>query len=459
MTHKVYVVTDLGVGDGGKGGVVHAVAWSQRAHTVIKRGGAQGGHGVRTASARSFIFSQWGCGTLNGIPTHVSQQMVVSPEGLLLEAEALRKEAGIANPFALLTVDATALVATPLHGLASRLFELSLGSNSRGTVGSGVGQAYRDARKYPELALQVRDLLAPDLRDRLYAIRECIAGYVWPVLLDAEFLREDSAEVRHELALLRDDGFIEHIVQRFRQAGRLANIVPPDYPATAILPQEGVAVIESSHGVLTDNVHGFAPHTSAIRTLPEQARQLLGGAGYTGQVVNLGVTRAYAVRHGAGPLPTGNAALGKRLHPGSESQDNRYQGQVRAGALDGVLLRYAINVCGGPSAFDGLAVTWFDQIKREGEWLLADRYGGQLDPAAFTPEGELQVRQAPTEQQQAALTAALHAVEPQITTKVIDQSLGNGALYSVCAEQVRSMTDIPVRMVSMGPTERDKLMK
>ena len=279
------------------------------------------------------------------------------------------------------------------------------------------------------------------------------------MLLDAEFLREDSAEVRHELALLRDDGFIEHIVQRFRQAGRLANIVPPDYLATAILPQEGVAVIESSHGVLTDNVHGFAPHTSAIRTLPEQARQLLGGAGYTGQVVNLGVTRAYAVRHGAGPLPTGNAALGKRLHPGSESQDNRYQGQVRAGALDGVLLRYAINVCGGPSAFDGLAVTWFDQIKREGEWLLADRYGGQLDPAAFTPEGELQVRQAPTEQQQAALTAALHAVEPQITTKVIDQSLGNGALYSVCAEQVRSMTDIPVRMVSMGPTERDKLMK
>ena len=50
MTRKVYVVTDLGSGDGGKGSVVHAVARSQRAHTVIKRGGAQGSHGVVSAA-------------------------------------------------------------------------------------------------------------------------------------------------------------------------------------------------------------------------------------------------------------------------------------------------------------------------------------------------------------------------------------------------------------------------
>ena len=37
MTRAVYVITDLGPGDGGKGGVVHAVAKAQRAHTIIKR--------------------------------------------------------------------------------------------------------------------------------------------------------------------------------------------------------------------------------------------------------------------------------------------------------------------------------------------------------------------------------------------------------------------------------------
>src|SRR5215471_21595904 len=97
MTHKVYVVTDLGPGDGGKGGVVHAICNMMQPHIVIKRGGAQGSHGVRTSKGEKFNFSQWGCGTLEGIPTFLSAQMVISPEGLLNEAAALRYEHGIHN--------------------------------------------------------------------------------------------------------------------------------------------------------------------------------------------------------------------------------------------------------------------------------------------------------------------------------------------------------------------------
>ena len=131
MTDKVYVVTDLGVGDGGKGGVVHKVAAMQRAHTVIKRGGAQGSHGVRTSGGETFAFSQWGCATLGGTPTHLTAQMVVSPEGLLNEADALRYGHGIYSPFDLLTVDEEALCATPYDGIASRTKELVLGENPR----------------------------------------------------------------------------------------------------------------------------------------------------------------------------------------------------------------------------------------------------------------------------------------------------------------------------------------
>ena len=38
---KVYIVTDLGPGDGGKGGVVHKIASQFNAHTIVKVGGAQ----------------------------------------------------------------------------------------------------------------------------------------------------------------------------------------------------------------------------------------------------------------------------------------------------------------------------------------------------------------------------------------------------------------------------------
>lgn len=459
MTRAVYVITDLGPGDGGKGGVVHAVAKAQRAHTVIKRGGAQGSHGVNTAAGQTFAFSQWGCGTFEGTRTHISHQFVVSPEGLLNEARALREEAGIHDPFDLLTIDARALVATPLHGIASRLFELARGTNPRGTIGTGVGQAYRDSIRYPELALTVSDLRATDLRDRLQAIRDQISEYVWPVVEDAEFVPADTAEVRHELELLADDGFVDFICHRFREAARLSQVVPPDYLAQTVLPRKGTAVIETSHGVLTDRIRGFHPHTSAIRTLPHITRQILDEAGFEGVVVNIGVTRAYAIRHGAGPLPTNDPSMAEHLLPGSAKHENRYQGKVRVGPLDLTLLRYAISASGGANAFDGLAITWFDQITTNGAWHVSNSYRGPLDEMLFTPAGDIRVPAATDDEHQESLTRALGACVPQTDALPIDSTLDRDELYRTCAGVIREATNIPVRMVSFGPTELDKLMK
>ena len=459
MTRAVYVITDRGPGDGGKGGVVHAVAKAQRAHTIIKRGGAQGSHGVRTSMGNAFAFSQWGCGTFEGIRTHLSNQFVVSPEGLLNEAQALRDEAGVTDPFRLLTVDTRALVATPFHGIASRLFELARGKHPRGTIGTGVGQAYRDSIRFPQLALTVGDLRAADLRERLWAVRNQINDYVWPVVLDAEFERADSADVRHELELLADDGFVDFVYRRFREAGRLTHIVPPDYLGDVILPQKGMAVVETSHGVLTDRVYGFHPHTSAIRTLPHITRRLLNDAGYDGTVVNLGVTRAYAIRHGAGPLPTNDPMMAEQLLPGSAKHENRYQGSVRVGPLDFTLLRYALAASGGPNAFDGLAVTWFDQITTNGVWHVSNSYRSPLDDALFTPTGDIRVLPRTSNEHQQALTSALEAAVPIVSALPIDATLDRDELYRTCASVVREATHVPVRMVSFGPTELDKLMK
>ena len=458
MTHKVYVVTDLGPGDGGKGGVVHAVAMSQRAHTIIKRGGAQGSHGVRTSAGRAFAFSQWGCGTFEGIRTHISNQMIVSPIGLLNEAAAL-KDSGVSDPFALLTIDRRALVATPFHGIASRLFELSRGGNSRGTIGTGVGQTYRDFKRYPELALTIGDLAVSDLHERLRAARDKVRDYVRPVVDGAVILTEDVAAVQYELDLLDDDGYVDFVHQQFVQVNSLAMIVGSDYLGEIILPRPGTAVIETSHGVLTDRLYGFAPHTSAIRTLPAITRRILDDAGFDGRIVNLGVSRAYAIRHGAGPLPTNDPTLAEGLLPGSHKQDNRYQGKVRVGALDGVLLRYAINVCGGPATFDGLAITWFDQILRNGQWQLCDSYQKHDDDDVFTPTGELRVAKNADDISQARLTATLQNVVPNVTCQSIEPDLSNDALYGVCKETIQGMTSIPVRMVSIGPTEQDKLLQ
>ena len=102
MIHKIYDITDLGPGDGGKGTVVHTVCHKTRPHIVIKFGGGQGQHGVTNSLGQSTAFSHWSCGAFEGIKTHISSQMVISPVGILNEGARLRYEQGIHNVFNLL---------------------------------------------------------------------------------------------------------------------------------------------------------------------------------------------------------------------------------------------------------------------------------------------------------------------------------------------------------------------
>lgn len=459
MTHKVYVVTDLGPGDGGKGSVVHTISTLARAHTIIKRGGAQGSHGVRTSRGESFNFSQWGCGTFEGVPTHLSSQMVVSPVGLLNEAEVLVYGCGVHTAFDLLTVDTEAVCATPYHGIASRLMELARGLHPRGTIGTGVGEAYRDQWRYPDLVIRAGNLACTDIKDRLAAIREQVRQDL--TILD-EFLPEDRSLVQTELAHLNDDGFLDYVTELFSRAAKLARIVDQTYLRERILSQDGVVVVESSHGVLTDHYLGFHPHTSALRTLPRFTHQMLEAAGYTGQVVNIGVTRAYAIRHGAGPLPTADPLMTERLLPGSHKEKNRYQGEIRVGPLDLVLLRYAIAASGGPATFDGLAISWFDQIQTNQTWHTCNYYRDAANPDFFTPQGEIKVRAGADKEQlayQEALTRQLFGCQPEVATVEIPTDADRDNLFAICAEVIHRETHIPVRMVSFGPTERDKICK
>lgn len=461
MTDKIYIVTDLGPGDGGKGGVVHKICNMMNVHTVIKVGGAQGSHGVCTSTGERFAFSQWGCGTFEGIKTHISPRMVISPEGLLNESDVLRYEHGIYNAFDLLTVDQRALCSTPYHGIASRLREIARREKPRGTIGTGVGETYRDAERFPELVIRSGDLSQSDLRDRLAAVRENIRHSLSNVI-DGEFLPDDYERVKEEVSLLNDDNFLAYIVRRFVEVSKRVKIVDPEFLEKEIFSRDGSAVVESSHGILTDHFHGFHPHTSALRTLPCFTHDMLRDAGYVGQIVNLGVTRAYAIRHGAGPMPTDNPVMYESLLPGSHKAENRYQGKVRVGPMDLVLIRYALEVCGGPAAFDGLAITWFDQVQTNGVWCICDSYLGEQDENFFSPNGGIKVRRGNDENQisyQAEMRRQLEQCLPQIVKHEVPVEKDREKLFSFCDSELRAKLGVPVRMVSFGPTERDKFCK
>jgi adenylosuccinate synthase len=457
---KLYTITDLGPGDGGKGGVVHKISHIKRAHTILKVGGAQGSHGVTTSAGDSFAFSQWGCGTFDGIKTHMTERIVVSPEGILNEGEALYYGCGIRDVFDLITVDENAICATPFHTIASHLKELARGNNPRGTIGSGVGESYRYAELYPDLTIRVRDLAKPSLKDLLANVREKISENLQPIIA-GEFLPADREQAKEEVALLNNPDFLDFTIKRFQEVPNRVKVVDGDY-LRQILSQDGIVVVESSHGVLTDHYQGFHPHTSAIRTLPCFTHAMIRNAGYDGEVVNIGVSRAYQVRHGAGPMPTADPTMDENLLPGSHKADNRYQGKIRVGPLDLVLLRYAIASCGGEKVFDGLAITWFDQIQKNRIWRICDRYVGADDQTFFSPSGELKVRHGSDEMQlsyQEAVGQQLKNCLPEINEFPVSLDSNREELFDWCAEILGEKLDVNIRMVSFGPSERDKVCK
>ncbi len=443
MISKIYLVTDLGPGDGGKGGIVHKLANTFHASVVLKFGGGQGSHGVVSDGGEEFAFSHWGCGTLEAIPTMITPKFTVIPHAILNEGAMLRR-LGIDNPYILLSVDPRALCATPFHGLASQLYELARKDKPRGTVGTGAGEAYRLEQKFNgRLSLRMSDLKHPAfVRERLHDTIEYYQHQFEKLAIERDFLPEDQEQAAELLDLLADPEYPEWTISQYREL--VATGLKVITLEEALRDYDGIAVAECSHGVLTDAECGFKPHVSAIRTLPLFAIDTLTGAGFTGKIVRLGITRAYAIRHGAGPLPTADDELRQRLLPHSHKDTNRWQGEVRVGAVDFNLLRYAVSACGGAANFDGLCVTCADQVLADGIWQYCDSYDSS--GKAICPVGE--------ELREMVMT---NEVVPNITT--IDcHEYTQQNLIEKLREVFGQQLGIPVRMVALGRGDRDKVL-
>ena len=434
MAEKAYVITDLGPGDGGKGGIVESVAHNVQARVVLKEGGAQGSHGVVLSDGRKFNFSQWGCATFQGTPTFLTSRFVMSPIGLLNEAAALQ-EVGVANAFDLLSVSPLCICATPYHQVWSHLYEIALRDHPHGTVGTGVGKAFQLAQTDPDMTI-FADMLTD--KTKVEAVLNKQREYVSTIysgLKEDDVLPEDRTILANCQNALKNNSAFEDILELMFTAGEKVRLED----MRNVLRQSGNFVVEKSHGVLTDAETGLRPHVSSLRTLPKFTEMSLRLNGYDGEIVHYGVHRAYSVRHGAGPLPTADPNLLEQLLPGSHKDTNRWQGEVRVGPLDFVLLNYAIHACGGLTKFDGVCVTWFDQIIKNGTWQCCTNY--VLGDQIFLPYSLENVD-------------ILNEVTPRIANFEVPDTQEDQ--IKLCQQLFGAYTNLPVRMISFGPCKEDK---
>ncbi|MEU6175961.1 adenylosuccinate synthetase [Streptantibioticus parmotrematis] len=415
------IVVDLGFGDAGKGTVVDrltAPAGGARPVRAVVRfnGGAQAAHNVVTDDGRHHTFAQFGSGTLNGVPTHLSRFVLVDPLALTAEADHLTA-LGVPDPYALLTVDRAALLTTPYHAAAGRQRERARGAGRHGSCGMGIGETAAYALAHPADAPTAGDCASrPRLLRQLTLLRDRLTDELGPL----------------------DAPPVETCAAAFAAFARTVDLVDDTWLPGVL--REGPVVLEGAQGVLLDEWHGFHPYTTWSTTTFANAETLLAEAGAPSSATRLGVVRTHTTRHGPGPLVTEDADLSAAL-PEPHNGHGRWQGAFRTGHFDAVAHAYAVAACAG---VDALAVTHLDAPARHPGLRIARAYaidGAVVDHLPPAHPGDLHRQEDLTRRLLRARPAVWDTPgpDPREWTAAVSEALG-----------------APVVLESHGPTASAK---
>lgn len=318
MSRKAQVVIGSNLGDEGKGLVTDFLTARSGPGTVVARfnGGAQAGHTVVTPDGKRHVFSHFGSGSFLETATYLSRFFVCNPIVFFRE-EAQLAAHGIKQ---IVYADTACPVTTPYDIMINQIAEDFRGKNRHGSVGVGFGETVD--RHLGEFTTPVSMLNDADrLRQALNRIRaEWLPARLakhgvtnfsdnWKNILGSEEIRERYIE---DCCL-------------FYSKIRLAE---PDF-----LTKQDNIIFEGAQGLMLDQNRGRFPYVTRSNTGLKNVAVLAQEAGIN-EVDIYYVTRAYATRHGAGPLPHElSSAPYEGIHDPTNIH-NSYQGSLRFGWLD-----------------------------------------------------------------------------------------------------------------------------
>ena len=424
---KVFVLAGLGYGDEGKGTITDFLVDKFKVQTVVRyNGGPQCGDDVITPDGKHHTFTQFGSGTFAGATTYLSEHMLVDPLALIPEAAHLR-EVGISNPFDLLEVDVRCPIVTPFQRAVNRLKERQRGNGRHGSCGVGLSELVIDMTHLPEDEhFLIGDLSKPGVvAQKLDNYRKVnfkkILEYLGEVP-DGDPLKEvllDSDTSR----LVNRYVAVGELLKK-RSSGRLTDLL-----------KAPVTVFEGAQGVLLDQYWGFQPHTTWSDITYTNADTILNThVPMRHEVEYIGIMRAHASRHGAGPFVT-EEDLGE-MYNDPYNNPSEWQGSFRVGHVDMVSARYACKVLGKVTA---IAVTNLDRPSK----LACVRYVG--DKSGIDKEGQIIKTEKPDFFFQEKLTQVLSKAYPVYRSVQKDEG-GEGIGWGLPQ----------IGIVSFGTTRKDK---
>lgn len=372
QTRQAILIADLGFGDAGKGSITDYLTRELSAHTVVRyNGGPQAAHTVVTTDGRHHTFSQFGSGTLlPSTKTLLSRFMLINPLNMLKEERHLCT-LGVTDALPRMLIDRRALVITPFQRAINRLREIARADNRHGSCGEGVGECMSDALSYGNDVLRAGDLQDRATLNKKLRFLQAAKREELNTLLH---LLPNTEPVRRECSVFTDPNTLADCTDVYHYFSDAVTLVDETAIQT-LFAQPGTILFEGAQGVLLDENYGFAPYTTWSTTTFANAETLLHEHNYPGDVTRLGLLRAYATRHGAGPFPSEDRSLTLSI-PDQHNNWNDWQRTFRVGYFDLVMARYAKDVLG---KLDYLALTNIDRLELMPEWKSCHSYSYQAE--------------------------------------------------------------------------------
>jgi adenylosuccinate synthase len=355
MNKKAHIVIGLGFGDEGKGLTTDYLCRTYEKPLVIRfNGGQQAGHTVVKADGSRHVFSNFGAGTLSGVPTFWSRYCTFAPTNLLKEYEALKQVINTNSVFLQIYVDNLCPVTSHYDVLYNRILETERGDARHGSCGMGFG-ATVERHTLSHARLYAQDLLFPSIIPlKLKAIR---AYYQQKIKAETAF---DFDGLEHDK---EDERFAQMIAQMQNTEGLKIHFTSEN----ELFSKENAFktyIFEGAQGVLLDMDFGFFPHVTRSNTTSKNALEIIKRNDLTEDITLDYITRAYQTRHGAGPMTNENIPLSILGNENETNQFNTFQKDFKVAPLDIDLLKYALK-CDTSFSNDikkRLVLTCLDQV-------------------------------------------------------------------------------------------------
>lgn len=398
---KASAVIGANYGDEGKGATVHHLCMTHAqglapnpSFVVRFNGGPQAGHTVH-AAGKKHIFSSYGSGTLAGIPTFLTQDVLLNPLAALKERASIIENFRYLDPK--LIVHPGCDLISPWDVALNQFLERGRGDKRHGSCGMGIGETQLRRITPGAPRFQAKDMHDPKL---MYMFCSDIRGWFKKRVAEeadkGSFTYLSEEEQKSLLDLVRYPTMLTSEMYKYIAASPHIQVgdIPDKLLETRVGSEiEPYVIFEGAQGLLLDEDDtDHQPHVTWSKTGLHNVVKFCKEKNISLQEIYY-VTRPYLTRHGAGPMHAGIEILAdggeKRWGKDATNKENEYQQHLRYGHMNWSKFQQRVRKdvsqvhhsgITGNAPYIYVAMTCMDQAEREDTFdFITENKDGTLD--------------------------------------------------------------------------------